>query len=58
MDAEYRFTLEELVALPNFYLPRPSWDGARIAYYSDESGRMELWVLEISSGATRQVSRG
>ena len=58
LDTEYRFTLEELVALPNFYLPRPSWDGARIAYYSDESGRMELWVLEISSGTTRQVSRG
>ncbi len=58
LDTEYRFTLEELVALPNFFLPRPSWDGARIAYYSDESGRMEFWVLKISSGATRQVSRG
>jgi dipeptidyl aminopeptidase/acylaminoacyl peptidase len=58
MQTRTRFPLEELVRLPDFYLPMVSPDGSRVAYYGDFSGRMELWVLDLASGATRQVSKG
>jgi dipeptidyl aminopeptidase/acylaminoacyl peptidase len=53
-----RFTLEELLRLPSFYLPIPSYDGTQVAYFSDETGRIELWVLEVATGERRQVSHG
>ncbi|HZS94638.1 MAG TPA: S9 family peptidase [Chloroflexota bacterium] len=53
-----RFPLEELVKLPSFYYPVVSWDGTQVAYYSDQSGRMEIWVQDLESGAAKQVSRG
>lgn len=53
-----RFPLEELVRLPSFYMPVVAWDGSQVAYYSDRSGRIELWVQDIESGEARQVSRG
>ena len=58
MKTMTRFPLEELVKLPSFYFPVPSWDGTRVAYFSDQSGRMELWVMDLESGSSRQVSKG
>ncbi|MDQ2744960.1 MAG: S9 family peptidase [Chloroflexota bacterium] len=55
---EQRISIEELMRLPSFYFPAVSWDEKRVAYYSDETGRIELWVLDIESGETRQVSQG
>jgi dipeptidyl aminopeptidase/acylaminoacyl peptidase len=52
------FPLEELVRLPSFYYPVVSHDGGKVAFYSDQSGRMELWVLDLEDGKARQVSRG
>ena len=53
-----RFPLAELVRLPSFYFPVPSWDGTKVAYFSDESGRMELWLMDAETGDARQVSQG
>jgi Tol biopolymer transport system component len=39
----------------------PAWspDGTRIAFSTDRDGTMDLWVLELESGATRKlVARG
>ncbi|HLJ67071.1 MAG TPA: S9 family peptidase [Chloroflexota bacterium] len=52
------FPLEDLVRLPDIHYPAVSWDGTRVAYYSDRSGTMELWVQDMAGGAPRQVSNG
>ncbi len=50
--------LEELCRLPSFNLPVVSWKGDRVAFYWDKTGRIELYVMDLSSKATRQVSHG
>jgi Tol biopolymer transport system component len=37
----------------------PSWfpDGSRIAFQSDRTGRMEIWVMNADGTAARQVTR-
>ncbi|GAA0647298.1 S9 family peptidase [Salarchaeum japonicum] len=50
--------LEELASLPEFYHPRVSPDGDRVAFYYDETGRNELYVQDIASGERTQVSDG
>ena len=58
MQTKTRFPLEELVRLPEFYLPFVSPDGSKVAFNADFSGRMEIWVLDLPDGTPRQVSRG
>lgn len=53
-----RIPLEELCSLPSFYLPVVSWKGDRVAFYWDKTGRLELYVMALASGAVRQVSHG
>ncbi len=53
-----RITLEELCRLPSFYLPVVSWRGDRVAFYWDKSGRLELYVMDLATKETRQVSHG
>jgi len=50
--------LAELASLPEFYHPRVSPDGERVAFYYDESGRNELYVQDIETGNREQVSDG
>lgn len=57
MQTATRFRIEDLVRLPTFLLPRVSPDERHIAYYSDQTGSMEVWVVD-ASGQTRQVSHG
>ena len=58
MKTVTKFPLQDLVKLPIFVLPGAAWNGQEIAYYSDQSGQMELWVVDIETGRHRQVSRG
>lgn len=53
-----RFPLDEFARLPNFYLPTVSWAGDRIACYGDWTGRMELYLVDATTGAREQVSDG
>jgi dipeptidyl aminopeptidase/acylaminoacyl peptidase len=53
-----RIPLEELAALPNFYLPQPSWSSDKVAFYWDKSGRIELYVLDLRTHDLRQLSHG
>jgi len=53
-----QFPLEALVRLPNFYLVTPSWQRDRLAFYSDTSGRLELYEYHLRTGSARQVSHG
>lgn len=53
-----RIPLEELCRLPSFYLPKVSWNGDRVAFYGDRTGRMELYVLDLATEAVKQVSHG
>ena len=55
---EARIPLEELCRLPSFFLPSVSWNGDRVAFYWDETGRMELHVMDLATKEVRQVSHG
>jgi dipeptidyl aminopeptidase/acylaminoacyl peptidase len=50
--------LEDLVRLPDHYAPVLSPDGDRVAFYYDETGRIELYVQDLATGERRQVSDG
>src|SRR5579884_1144919 len=58
MAVAAKFPLEELVKLPIFVFPQVSWSGDQVGYYTDESGRMEFWVMDLTTGQHRQVSHG
>jgi dipeptidyl aminopeptidase/acylaminoacyl peptidase len=57
-SASARLPLEELARLPSFYFPQVSWDGSMLAYFADHSGRMELYVMSLPDGTSRQLSHG
>jgi len=38
--------------------PRYSPDGTRLAFVSDRSGREQVWILEVATGDTTQITRG
>jgi dipeptidyl aminopeptidase/acylaminoacyl peptidase len=50
--------LEELARLPSFAFPSVSWDGSKVAYFADHSGRMELYVLDLPDGTPRRLTDG
>jgi len=53
------FDLEELVRLPEFYLPSLDEGRTRLAFYWDVTGRIELYTLDLTQvSRPRQVSRG
>ncbi len=49
---------ETLARLPEFYHPIVSPDGERVAFYHDDTGRNELEVLDLDSGARERWSDG
>jgi len=53
-----RIDLEELARLPTFYLPNLSWQRDRLGFYADWTGRLELYVMDLATRETRQVSHG
>src|SRR5216683_3701476 len=53
-----RIPLEELCRLPTFSFPTLSWKRDRVAFYSDRSGRIELYVMDLATKRVRQVSHG
>lgn len=53
-----RLPLDELVRLPNYYMPAVNDQGGCLAYYADHSGRMELYLLDLPDGQPRQLSHG
>lgn len=50
--------VEELISLPIFYSTRISWDESKIAFYWNKTGRHELYVKDIETGRTEQISNG
>ena len=50
--------LEELASLPSFHHPTVSPDGSNIALYYDVTGRNELHVIDVETGALEQWSHG
>lgn len=56
--APRRFSLEELFALSAFFGVTVGPARDRVAYYGDQTGRVELYVLDLASGQSRQVSNG
>ncbi|RBI64650.1 S9 family peptidase [halophilic archaeon] len=52
------FPLEDLIRLPDYYNPVVSPDGERIAFYYDETGRVELYVQDLRTGERERISDG
>src|SRR5437667_12445722 len=52
-----RIPLEELCRLPSFFFPAVSWKGDRVPFYWEQTGRMELFVMDLATRALQQVSR-
>ncbi|QCJ47080.1 prolyl oligopeptidase family serine peptidase [Haloprofundus sp. MHR1] len=50
--------LEELVNLPEITRPSASPDGERVTFYSDTTGRNEIFVLDVDTGEAEQWSDG
>ncbi len=53
-----RIPLEELARLPTLYHFEVSHGGDKVAYYSDSSGRIELYILDVKTKAVTQLSHG
>jgi dipeptidyl aminopeptidase/acylaminoacyl peptidase len=58
MVQKARIPLEELAALPTLYHFEVSHRGDTVAFYSDSSGRIELYLLDLTTKAVRQLSHG
>src|SRR6478672_1499722 len=58
MVQKARIPLEELAALPTLYHFEVSNGGDKVAYYSDSSGRIELYILDLATKAVTQLSHG
>jgi dipeptidyl aminopeptidase/acylaminoacyl peptidase len=48
----------ELSGLPTEAFVSVSWAGDRLLHYSDRTGRRELCLLDLETGARRQLTRG
>jgi len=48
--------LEELARLPTFLLPTLSWQRDKVAFYWDKTGRMELYMLDLTTREVAQLS--
>jgi len=57
-DNTGQIPLEELARLPSRYFPALNWQRDRLAYYGDETGALELYLLDLATGEQRQVSHG
>ncbi|GIW37782.1 MAG: peptidase S9 [Meiothermus sp.] len=55
---ENRIPLEELAQLPSFAAVTPSWDGQKIAFYWDKTGRYELYTLDLLSREVKKLTDG
>jgi len=58
MATATEFPLEDLIRLPDFYNPVVSPDGDRVAFYYDETGRIELYVQDLDTGERERISDG
>ncbi len=50
--------LKTLLSLPNFYIATLSHDEKKLAYYYDKTGRIELYVMDLATRTSKQVSNG
>jgi dipeptidyl aminopeptidase/acylaminoacyl peptidase len=52
--------VRHLTGLPRVWDMQPRWspDGRRIAFRSNRTGWLELYLLDVASGATRQLTAG
>ncbi len=50
--------LEELASLPTFAAITPSHGGDQIGFYWDKTGRFELYIMDLQTRQTRQITDG
>lgn len=51
-------SLEELAALPSHYAPAVNRAGDQVAFYSDKSGRLELYLLDLRTRQVKPLTNG
>lgn len=50
--------IEKLARIPQFYMPSLNHSKDKLAFYWDITGRIELYVMNLSSGDYKQTSNG
>ena len=50
--------IEKLARIPQFYMPSLNHSKDELAFYWDITGRIELYVMNLSSGDYKQISNG
>ncbi len=50
--------IEKLARIPQFYMPSLNHSKDEVAFYWDITGRIELYVMNLSSGDYKQISNG
>lgn len=58
MTAANQIQIEDLARLQGFYAVQPSWNGQQVAYYSDVTGTMELFWMDLRTGEKKQLTHG
>ncbi|MCY3414316.1 MAG: S9 family peptidase [Candidatus Heimdallarchaeota archaeon] len=53
-----KLDFRKLAALPSFYFTTLSHDKKKLAYYYDKTGIIELYVMDLDTRKTKQVSDG
>lgn len=53
-----KIPLEELARLPSMAFVTPSHDGQKVAFYYDQSGRFELYCLDLQTKELTQATHG
>lgn len=55
---EKKYTIDTLSKIPQIYLPTVSHSRDKVAFYWDETGRLELYVADLKTNEIKQVSHG
>lgn len=51
------YSIEEILKIPQVYLPSVSHSGEKIAFFWDKTGRIELYTIDLKSRRIKQVSK-
>ena len=52
------FTIEELVSIPTFFMPKLNYGKDKLAFYWNKTGRFELYLMDLESKDIEQITDG
>ncbi len=58
IESKSNFDLKKLASVPNFYFPKLNHSNDKLAFYWDKTGKLELFIMDLSSREIDQISDG